>query len=95
MVIAITGTPSRADCLAFVDPSAYRLALRLKRACPPSRRALDLVLKRNKNGMVMGVGVVVGWLVPPVPSWVVSLPSDLASLAVVAWFYGGGALAGY
>jgi hypothetical protein len=57
MVIAITGTPSRADCLAFVDPFAYRLAQRLKRvvhgharACPPSRRALDLVLKRNKNG---------------------------------------------
>ena len=30
----------------------------------------------------------------PVPSWVVSLPSDLAALAVVAWFYGGGELAG-
>ena len=31
----------------------------------------------------------VGRLVPPVPSWVVSLPADLAALAVVAWFYAG------
>jgi hypothetical protein len=36
-----------------------------------------------------GAGRVVGRLSPPVPSWVVSLPSDLAALAVVAWFYGG------
>jgi hypothetical protein len=42
-----------------------------------------------------GERAVVGWLVPSVPSWVVSLPSDLASLAVVAWFYGGGEVAGY
>jgi hypothetical protein len=28
--------------------------------------------------------------VPPVPSWVLSLPSDLAVFAVVAWFYAGG-----
>jgi hypothetical protein len=37
----------------------------------------------------------VGWLVPLLPSWVVSLPSDQAALAVVAWFYGGGEVAGY
>src|SRR6516165_5146619 len=42
-----------------------------------------------------GERVVVGWLVPPVPSWVVALLSDLAALAVVAWFYGGGEVAGY
>ena len=35
-----------------------------------------------------------GWLAPPVPSWVVSLPSDLAALAVVAWFYAGGEVVG-
>jgi hypothetical protein len=37
-----------------------------------------------------GHRVVVGRLVPPVPAWVVALPADLASLGVVAWFYGAG-----
>jgi hypothetical protein len=52
------------------------------------------LLPRLHNGH-SGAGCVVGWLFPPVPSWVVSLPSDLAALAVVAWFYGGGEVAGY
>jgi hypothetical protein len=46
------------------------------------------------NGHSGAGRVVVGWLSPP-PSWVVvSLPSDLAALAVVAWFYAGGEVAG-
>ena len=34
-------------------------------------------------------------MVPPLPTWVVFLPSGQAALAVVAWFYGGGEVAGY
>jgi hypothetical protein len=41
------------------------------------------------NGERRGSGGWVGRLPSPVPSWVVSLPSDLAALAVVAWVYGG------
>ena len=48
------------------------------------------------NGHSGGAGrVVVAWAVPPVPSWVVALPAELASLAGVAWFYGAGELRGY
>ena len=46
------------------------------------------------NGHSGAGRVVVGRLLPPVPPWVVSLPSDLAALAVVAWFYAGGEVAG-
>src|SRR5262249_30372389 len=42
-----------------------------------------------------GGRVVVAWLVPSLPFWVVSLPSGQAALAVVAWFYGGGRVGGY
>jgi hypothetical protein len=43
-----------------------------------------------------GVGrVLVGRLSFPVPSWVVSLPSDLAALAVLAWFMAGAKVASY
>ena len=38
--------------------------------------------------------MLVGQLSSPVPSWVVALPSDLAALAVVAWFYAGGEVVG-
>jgi hypothetical protein len=33
-------------------------------------------------------------MVTPVPSWSLRLPSDLAALAVVAWFYAGREVAG-
>jgi hypothetical protein len=53
----------------------------------PQKEAPDLIPDLH-NGH-SGVGwVVVGRLSPQAPSWVVSLPSDLAALAVVAWFYG-------
>jgi hypothetical protein len=47
------------------------------------------------NGHSDAGRVMVGWLSPPVPSWVVSLPSDLAALVAVAWFYGGQGVVGY
>jgi hypothetical protein len=33
-------------------------------------------------------------MVTPVPSWSLRLPSDLAALAVVAWFYASGDVVG-
>jgi hypothetical protein len=56
----------------------------------PLKEAPNLIPDLHNGGRV-----VVGWLVPPLPTWVVFLPSGQAALAVVAWFYGGGEVAGY
>ena len=61
----------------------------------PQKEAPDLIPDLNPdlhNGH-SGAGRVVV-VSPPVPSWVLSLPSDLAAFAVVAWFYADGEVAG-
>ena len=55
----------------------------------PQKEAPDLIPDLH-NGHSGGGLVTVGWLSSPVLSWVVSLPADLAALAVVAWFFAGG-----
>src|SRR5262249_9095587 len=62
--------------------SASQVADKAQVKAPPR------LVPRLHNGH-SGVGRVAGRLSSPVPSWVVSLPSDLAALAAVAWFYGG------
>jgi hypothetical protein len=57
----------------------------------PQKEAPDLIPDLH-NGHFGGGWVAVGWL--SLPPWVVSLPSDLAALAVVAWFYAGGEVVG-
>jgi hypothetical protein len=77
------------------------LALKTERREPPklTSHAVDKAPLKDAPDLIPdlhnGERVVVGWLVPPLPSWVVSLPSDQAALAVVVWFYGGGEVAGY
>src|SRR6516225_5619205 len=68
--------------------SASQVADKAQVKAPPR------LVPRLHNGHSGAGQVVVGRLSPPVPSWVVSLPSDLAALAVVAWFYGGGEVVG-
>ena len=61
----------------------------------PQKEAPDLIPDLNPdlhNGH-SGAGRVVV-VSPLVPSWVVSLPSDLAALVVVAWFYADGIVGG-
>jgi hypothetical protein len=62
----------------------------------PKKEAPDLIpdLIPDLHNGHSGAGRVVVVVSPPVPSWVVSLPSDLAALAVVAWFYAGREVAG-
>jgi hypothetical protein len=69
--------------------SASQVADKAQVKAPPR------LVPRLHNGHSGAGRAVVGRLLPPVPSWVVSLPSDLAALAVVAWFYGGRGVAGY
>jgi hypothetical protein len=63
----------------------------------PQKEAPDLIpdLIPDLHNGHSGAGRVVEVVSPPVPSWVVSLPSDLAALAVVAWLYAGGEVARY
>jgi hypothetical protein len=76
-----------------VQKSAHKSASQvIDKIGPKSPTDLNIDLH---NGHSSAGRTVVGWLVPPVPSWLVSLPSDLSALAVVAWFYGGGEVAGY
>src|SRR5262249_41661933 len=57
----------------------------------PQKEAPDLIPDLHNGHSGAGRVVVVSL---PVPSWVLSLPSDLAALAVVAWFYAGGEVTG-
>ena len=45
-------------------------------------------LQSEKSNQSVAMTATLDLCQPVVPSWVVSLPSDLASLAAVAYFYG-------
>jgi hypothetical protein len=67
------------------SPAAYQVPDKVQQKSPPH---LNAHLHNGRR-------VVVGWLVPPVPAWVVVHSGDLASLAAVAWFYGAGEVVGF
>ena len=86
--LALKSGPQRSEKSAH--KSASQVLDKLPQKEPP-----DLIPDLNPdlhNGH-SGAGRVVV-VSPLVPSWVVSLPSDLAALAVVAWLYADGEVAG-
>jgi hypothetical protein len=87
--LALKSGPQRSEKSAH--KSASQVLDKLPQKEPP-----DLIpnLIPDLHNDHSGAGRVVVEVSPPVPSWVVSLPSDLAALAVVAWLYADGEVAG-